>query len=365
MKFSEGNKLAQDPLSGCVVIREHVQHMWLPPRYLNGRIGSGVKELLERQIGKYNESLDGIHLAYSKVKVIQRASFLLYDSVDMHFDVHYDVVIFRVYPGTLLKCTVNKVSADHLGCLIHKVINMSVPVPEWTFDPNQVKGQEMICKVTKVEYKKGVLGIYGELTEDSLATIQERFAASEEMKHEEDEMDISQNNNTIDQSAKMTEKKREKRKKKVCEDIEYQEESLSNTSQNQNDSLFTSSLSLDETPNSQNLEMQTSDRDNSNMKVKKKKKRKREDVDEIRDDEEAETLNLLDQDLLVKDEKRKKKRRKGERRDVSEDVEDLNDSGINGSSSDGHIENDDALYNDSSDGRKKKHKKKKRKIASD
>lgn len=183
---------------------------------------------------------------------------------------------------------------------------------------------------------------------------------------QEDEMDISQNNNTIEQLAEITGKKGKKRKKKVSEDIEHQEESFSNTSQNQNDNLFTSSLSVDETSDSQTLDRQTSDRDFSNMKIKKKKKHKREGTDEIRNDEEAETLNLLDQDFLVKEEKRKKKkRRKGEKREASEDIEDLNDSGINGSLSDGHIENDATLYNDSPDGNKKKHKKKKRKIAND
>lgn len=47
--------------------------------------------------------MDGILLAYSNIKLTQRNAVLLYDDVDMHMDVRYDAVIFRVVPGSLLK----------------------------------------------------------------------------------------------------------------------------------------------------------------------------------------------------------------------------------------------------------------------
>ncbi|PIK45705.1 putative DNA-directed RNA polymerase I subunit RPA43-like [Apostichopus japonicus] len=98
---------------------------------------------------------------------------LLYDDVDMHMDVRYDAVIFRVVPGSLLKCKINEVSAAHISCLTHKIINITVELPDINFDLHDPKGLEIVCRLKKVEYQKGVLGLSAELTDDSLNTLQE------------------------------------------------------------------------------------------------------------------------------------------------------------------------------------------------
>ncbi|PIK37762.1 putative DNA-directed RNA polymerase I subunit RPA43-like [Apostichopus japonicus] len=172
MQFNEAVKLAQDPLSGCVVISEHVHHLSLPPRYI-GNIKTGVKEILRKLLGRYNNNVDGILLAYSNIKITQRNAVLLYDDVDMHMDVRYDAVIFRVVPGSLLKCKINEVSAAHISCLTHKIINITVELPDINFDLHDPKGLEIVCRLKKVEYQKGVLGLSAELTDDSLNTLQE------------------------------------------------------------------------------------------------------------------------------------------------------------------------------------------------
>ncbi|XP_071831126.1 uncharacterized protein [Apostichopus japonicus] len=91
----------------------------------------------------------------------------------MHMDVRYDAVIFRVVPGSLLKCKINEVSAAHISCLTHKIINITVELPDINFDLHDPKGLELVCRLKKVEYQKGMLGLSAELTEDSLNTLQE------------------------------------------------------------------------------------------------------------------------------------------------------------------------------------------------
>lgn len=52
------------------------------------------------------------------------------DSCFIHVDIEADFFIFKPVVGKVLQGHVNKKSKDHVGCLVHKLFNVSLPKPE-------------------------------------------------------------------------------------------------------------------------------------------------------------------------------------------------------------------------------------------
>nr|XP_020772408.1 DNA-directed RNA polymerase I subunit RPA43 isoform X1 [Odocoileus virginianus texanus] len=159
----------------CLVAGPHRRHIALSPRYLN-RKRTGIREQLNAELLRYSESLLGVPIAYDNIKVVGELGDIYDDQGHIHLNIEADFVIFCPEPGQKLMGTVNKVSSSHIGCLVHKCFNASIPKPEqmpadqWQTLQINV-GDELEFEVFRLDSDAaGVFCIRGKLSMASLQT---------------------------------------------------------------------------------------------------------------------------------------------------------------------------------------------------
>ncbi|XP_007532319.1 DNA-directed RNA polymerase I subunit RPA43 [Erinaceus europaeus] len=172
--YPAASELVNNPYS-CLVVGPHRRHIALSPRYLN-RKRTGIREQLDAELLRYSESLLGVPIAYDNIKVVGELGDIYDDQGHIHLNIEADFVIFCPEPGQKLLGTVNKVSSSHIGCLVHRCFNASIPKPEqmsaeqWqTLEINV--GDELEFEVFRLDSDAaGVFCIRGKLNINSLPT---------------------------------------------------------------------------------------------------------------------------------------------------------------------------------------------------
>eukprot|EP00117_Sycon_ciliatum_P016652 scpid81822/ scgid15987/ DNA-directed RNA polymerase I subunit RPA43; Twist neighbor protein len=144
-----------------VVVRERVA---LLPKCLD-RVQHHVLEYLNARVLKYSESLHGVVVAYSSVRILQSTTALVAEDPHIRFDVEATVTVFRPVVGSVLKGQLSKISMDVAACLVYKCFNASIVRPtdageSW---PGKDIGEMISFTVTGIQQAHGVMSIKGEM----------------------------------------------------------------------------------------------------------------------------------------------------------------------------------------------------------
>lgn len=269
----------------CLVVGPHQRHIALSPRYLH-RKRSGIREQLDAELLRYSESLLGVPIAYDNIKVVGELGDIYDDQGHIHLNIEADFVIFCPEPGQKLLGTVNKVSSSHIGCLVHRCFNASIPKPEqmpaeqWqTLDINV--GDELEFEVFRLDSDAaGVFCIRGKL---NISSLQSKCSAVLEEVTE---------TGTEEATKKSPKKKKKKKDSQVCEMESGTMELVD----------FTDDSMKEET----NLHIGDSINGLCEKEPKKKKKKKRHQEDQDQDP----VFQGSDSSGYQSDHKKKKKKRK-------------------------------------------------------
>ncbi|XP_012879522.1 PREDICTED: DNA-directed RNA polymerase I subunit RPA43 [Dipodomys ordii] len=270
----------------CLVAGPHRRHVALSPRYLH-RKRTGIREQLDAELLRYSESLLGVPIAYDNIKVVGELGDIYDDQGHIHLDIEADFVIFCPGPGQKLMGTVNKVSSSHIGCLVHRCFNASIPKPEqmsseqWqTLEINV--GDELEFEVFRLDSDAaGVFCIRGKL---NMTSLQSKCSKVSE------EMSETRTEETIEKISK-------KKKKKKKDPETYEADGT--TSELADSAHSTVKEEIEDVQISCNMESLQEEE----PKMKKKKKKKyQEDQDPV--------FHGSDSSGYQSDHKKKKKKRK-------------------------------------------------------
>ncbi|KAK0166071.1 hypothetical protein PV328_004521 [Microctonus aethiopoides] len=175
--------------NSCVHFERAKRHVALHPFHLNN-LNKALHEILSSSINFYDFELKGLLLSYKNPKLLSSLGSILYDSHFIHVDIEADFYIFKPEVGSVLSGIVNKQAINHIGVLVHKAFNVSIPMNEndneWR-DHHAYVGREVMFKVTHVDFKGRLPFIRGELLSDS--------EPDEDYDHQE--INSSQNSNKI------------------------------------------------------------------------------------------------------------------------------------------------------------------------
>ncbi|XP_012279379.1 ABC transporter F family member 4 [Orussus abietinus] len=141
------------------------RHLGLHPFHLTD-MNAALNEILSGTLNNYDSELNGIVLSYKNPKLLTPLGNILYDTYYIHVDIVADFYVFRPEIGCSLRGFVNKKSNGHVGILVHKAFNVSVPKPdnvkEWPGD-KVISGQEVRFTVKfldfdgRIPYIRGIL----------------------------------------------------------------------------------------------------------------------------------------------------------------------------------------------------------------
>ena len=268
----------------------------------------GVENLLNKALLKFLPEAGGILLAYDNLQLVDRVGEVIYEGCETHFRIRCDALIFRLQRGTVLKGTVNKVSSNHIGLLVHGLFNASIGVDEmrygmsfdeetgsWTCDHHHSTGSgdsssdsngnattvtttscfrsgtQMLFEVTGVRSKAGLVAIVGsqKLSEPKLAKV----AAVLEQQQTEEQKNNDASNSSVEDTPSAEDIKKEEE-----EEIEQDEDDEAN-----DEVALTPAKKKKKTSTGKGKKKKTKNKKvktEKKKKKKKKKKRKASDVDE-------------------------------------------------------------------------------------
>nr|XP_034176583.1 DNA-directed RNA polymerase I subunit RPA43 [Osmia lignaria] len=141
------------------------KHLGLHPFHLTN-LTAALNEILSSNLNFYDTELKGFVLAYKNPKLLTPLGDIFYDTCFIHIDIEADFYIFKPEVGSSLKGIVSKKGLDHIGVLVHKAFNVSIPKlddeEDWVGDNLEI-GQEVRFAIThldftsKLPYIRGVL----------------------------------------------------------------------------------------------------------------------------------------------------------------------------------------------------------------
>lgn len=273
------NKLKNDS-NACVNIHTQIYHLALHPFHLTD-LNASVKGLLNEKIAKFDNKFNGILLGYQNIKLLDSAGAINTDSCFIHTNIQADFYIFNPAVGQVLNGVVNKKSKDHVGCLVHRTFNVSLPKPEncdnWIGQSAQI-GQEIKFEIIftdlegRLPYIKG--NILSILSDDSgFSTSEEQHIQNVVTKFDDSDTEIAH---------KPKKKKKRKSEKTISLDVELVHE------------VDSYSIPYVENPETEEEIVQQSNIDSNIIEVKKLKKKKKDKPDIS--DFEARTLKKRKKD---------------------------------------------------------------------
>ncbi|XP_015125264.1 dentin sialophosphoprotein [Diachasma alloeum] len=134
------------------------RHIALHPCQL-GNLKQSLQDILGDELNYYDDKLNGLFLSYKNPRLLSENAAMLYDSFSCHVDIEADFYVFRPKVGYVLKGVIIKKPANHLGVLVHKAFNVSIPRrddegEDWQGDHLNV-GDEVTFTVELMDLKPG------------------------------------------------------------------------------------------------------------------------------------------------------------------------------------------------------------------
>ncbi|KZO98917.1 hypothetical protein CALVIDRAFT_525875 [Calocera viscosa TUFC12733] len=103
----------------------------IPPMFVNNP-RRGVEEMLDSLVMKYSPTLEGVLLAHSQLSFLSPTALLIADSPFSTARISYTALVWQPRIGMRLRGSVSLCGPDHVGLILEKTWNCSVP--KWGID---------------------------------------------------------------------------------------------------------------------------------------------------------------------------------------------------------------------------------------
>ncbi|GAV06571.1 hypothetical protein RvY_16537 [Ramazzottius varieornatus] len=166
--YKEASTLAAQPDTCLETVDSHVD-LLIPMARIN-QLGDGIKEALNMQLNHCVESLDGVLIAYQRLRLHSPSLDLSeYMSEMQEVRVFGTFVVFRPKPGKRLKGMVTRVNQHHVGCLVHQSFATTLrssSSSNISFDGLYCQGEEVTFEVVAMDIHRGIPSVRGCLTDE-------------------------------------------------------------------------------------------------------------------------------------------------------------------------------------------------------
>jgi len=137
---------------------------------------AGVQQQLNRSLYKYSDELDGVPMAYSKLRFMPNShARVLNENAWLHVDVVTNVLVFKPRQGDVIQGKVTFVSAENVGLLCHGIFNASISARDlgtmYTYSEDKESWESDDCviacgdvvsfKIRRITSNRGIVSIDG------------------------------------------------------------------------------------------------------------------------------------------------------------------------------------------------------------
>ncbi|XP_046376048.2 DNA-directed RNA polymerase I subunit RPA43-like [Haliotis rufescens] len=170
ISYVSATDILKDPFSGFKAMTSS-RKICLPPRYL-GNVSQGIRDQLDSEINLFCTDLQSVVIAYDNIKLLSALGNIMDDSPFLHLRLQADYILFKPTLGCVLKGTVNKMSKDHVGCLVHDRFNASIHRPRTHLNGWRGSvlrpGEEFPFQVEDIYSNNSVISLKGKLVDQKI-----------------------------------------------------------------------------------------------------------------------------------------------------------------------------------------------------
>ena len=98
--------------------------------YFSQHVRVGIENLMNKALLRHVPEARGILLAYENLELVDKTAQIIHEDCEAHFRIRCDALVFRVQRHIVLEGTINKVSSNHIGLLVHGLFNASIAVDQ-------------------------------------------------------------------------------------------------------------------------------------------------------------------------------------------------------------------------------------------
>jgi len=140
----------------------------VPPSYLN-TLRLACQKILDHQLNKYNEDLNGTIVSYNPTSIRPTTSTtsLQNSPADayINFTIQVDIILFAPKPGTYLSGECTEITGSYISCIVCDIFNCTIPLIDHEgvkLERNIYGGEVIKFKLDKLEVDKhGLLVLKG------------------------------------------------------------------------------------------------------------------------------------------------------------------------------------------------------------
>ncbi|GFT55969.1 DNA-directed RNA polymerase I subunit RPA43 [Nephila pilipes] len=153
----------------------------LPSSFIANEV-AGISEILDSWKRQYMKQLHGVVVDYKNVSLTSRTGFIGISKPFVFYYVKATFDLFCPNVGDIVKGKINRISREHIGCLIQGTINVTIHLSEnSSSELSQFMhlNQEILFEISHFDYERKMIRVRGKITPECIQLMKDMFPPEE------------------------------------------------------------------------------------------------------------------------------------------------------------------------------------------
>ncbi|KAF8771793.1 glutamic acid-rich protein-like [Argiope bruennichi] len=149
----------------------------LPATFISNEI-AGITEILESWKRQYKKQLQGVVVNYRNLSLSSPTGFIAPNKPFVYYNVKATFDLFCPKLGDIVKGKINRISKEHIGCLIEETINATIHLSKDSpqdLSPFINIDQEILFEISSFNYERKMIRVTGKITPKCIQLMRDLF----------------------------------------------------------------------------------------------------------------------------------------------------------------------------------------------
>ncbi|GFV37266.1 s1 motif domain-containing protein [Trichonephila clavipes] len=161
----------------CIKQVKKTVQLPVPLSFVTNEI-TGISEILDSWKRQYVKSLHGIVVDYKNASLASRTGFIGINNPFIYYNVTATFDLFCPNIGDIVKGRINRISREHIGCLIQGTINVTIHLSRnSTTELSQFLNlnREILFEISHFDYERKMIRVTGQITPRVIQLMKDLF----------------------------------------------------------------------------------------------------------------------------------------------------------------------------------------------